>query len=112
MGERTGVRGYMGSAGVRRLPRPGQTGSRRPSFGVFEDDKNDRNPWKQTDLRGPGNERGPPPICPVGVRYDGRGVDPGGGPPQALQGYPPVDAAAAVLAGIGPPGRGGRWSPV
>src|SRR6267378_4505981 len=35
----TGVLGYMGGAGVWRLPRPAETGSRRPSFGVSEDRK-------------------------------------------------------------------------
>src|SRR3989442_11561246 len=39
MGGITDVGGYMGSAGVWRLSLPAETGSRRPSFGVSEDEK-------------------------------------------------------------------------
>src|SRR5206468_4820065 len=104
----TSVRGYMGSAGVWRLPLPAQTGSRRPSFGVSEDEKNDRNSRLRTEQRRLECERRPPPICTVGVRIGGRGVALRRGPPEPPAGSGDVDAAAAVLAELVPRVRGVR----
>src|SRR5881397_1977517 len=98
----TALGGYMGGAGVWRLSSPGQTGSRRPSFGLFEDKKNDRNARIRTDQHELGCERGTPPICAVGVPGNGRGVAPLGGRAGASPCDAIVGSAAAVLAELVP----------